>query len=174
MSRGQHATGSGATRATSTDAFLRAAKPGDLVDIERLLAAAELPKDGVAESLGNFLVAQSAGRVVGVSGLEVCGDYALLRSTAVDHAWRRRGLGRRLVERVIAQAESRGIRALYLLTTTAERYFPSFGFTRTTRAAVPEPVHASVEFQSACPASAIVMEKQLETPPAPPAPERQR
>jgi amino-acid N-acetyltransferase len=59
--------------------------------------------------------------------------------------------------RVIADAEARGIRALYLLTTTAERYFPSFGFRPITRDAVPAEVRATVEFQSACPASATVM-----------------
>jgi amino-acid N-acetyltransferase len=63
--------------------------------------------------------------------------------------------------RVIAEAEARGIRALYLLTTTAEHYFPSFGFTRTTRDAVPEEVKTTAEFQGACPASAVVMSRDL-------------
>ena len=71
--------------------------------------------------------------------------------------WRDRGLGRKLVERIIAEAESRNIEALYLLTTTAERYFPSFSFAKTTRDAVPATVRETVEFQSACPASATVM-----------------
>jgi amino-acid N-acetyltransferase len=69
--------------------------------------------------------------------------------------------GRQLVERVIAEAEARGIRALYLLTTTAEHYFPSFGLTRTTRDAVPEEVQATAEFQGACLASAVVMSRAL-------------
>ena len=51
--------------------------------------------------------------------------------------------------------------ALYLLTTTAEGYFPKFGFERITRAEVPPSVQASVEFATACPASAIVMRKRL-------------
>ena len=57
------------------------------------------------------------------------------------------GSAERLVERIIAEAESKGIRALYLLTTTAERYFPSFGFAKTTRDAVPAPVQQTAEFQ---------------------------
>jgi N-acetylglutamate synthase-like GNAT family acetyltransferase len=59
--------------------------------------------------------------------------------------------------RVIADAEARGIRALYLLTTTAERYFPSFGFRPITRDEVPADIRATAEFQGACPASAAVM-----------------
>lgn len=113
---------------------------------------------GVAESLHDFLVAEQDGDLVGVVGLEVCcAEHALLRSTAVAPEWRGRGLGRLLVDRAIAESESRGFHALWLLTTTAERYFPSFGFVATTREQVPAEVRRSVEFASACPASAAVM-----------------
>jgi amino-acid N-acetyltransferase len=50
---------------------------------------------------------------------------------------------------------------VFLLTTAAERFFPKFGFEPVDREQVPPSVGASVEFQSACPASAIVMRKQL-------------
>jgi len=136
---------------------LRPAVDDDLAAVERLLVASSLPVIGVAESLRTFVVAESDGQLVGVVGLEICCEYALLRSTAVAPEWRERGLGRRLVERIIAEAEAQGICALYLLTTTAERYFPSFGFAKTTRDAVPPPVQATEEFRSACPASATVM-----------------
>jgi N-acetylglutamate synthase-like GNAT family acetyltransferase len=142
---------------------LRPATVRDLPAVERLLTVSSLPLAGVAENLESFVVAESSGELVGVAGLEVCWNNALLRSVAVDPAWRSRGVGRQLVDRVIADAESRGIRALYLLTTTAERYFPSFGFSRTTRDAVPEEVRATAEFQGACPASAVVMTRELAT-----------
>jgi amino-acid N-acetyltransferase len=138
-------------------AAIRSAIPDDLARIEQLLVANGLPTAGVGEALSGFFVAEHDGALVGVVGVEECCDYGLLRSTAVDSAWRSRGLGKQLVERAVAEAESRGVKALYLLTTTAERYFPSFGFTRTTRDAVPEPVRDTVEFRSACPASATVM-----------------
>ena len=140
---------------------LRTARKGDLPAVERLLTASSLPLEGVAENIDTFVVAESGGELVGVAGLEVCCSNALLRSTAVDPAWRGHGVGRQLVERIIADAESRGIRGLYLLTTTAERYFPSFGFVRTTREAVPEEVRATAEFKDACPASAVVMTREL-------------
>jgi amino-acid N-acetyltransferase len=50
---------------------------------------------------------------------------------------------------------------VFLLTTTAEGFFPRFGFEAVRHADVPASVQASVEFQSACPASAIVMRKRL-------------
>jgi amino-acid N-acetyltransferase len=114
--------------------------------------------------LRGFVVAESERdkRIVGVVGLELCcREYALLRSTAVEPEWRGTGLGRRLVEHVIADAESRGIKALYLLTTTAERYFPSFGFVKTQRDAVPDEIKRSVEFREVCPSSATVMALEL-------------
>lgn len=136
----------------------------DLPAIERLLTAASLPLDGVREALPSFVLAEVGDTLVGVAGLDVCCNNALLRSVAVDPAWRSQGIGRLLVTRVIADAESRGIHALYLLTTSAERYFPGFGFRQITRDEVPEDVRATAEFQSACPASATVMTRPIARP----------
>lgn len=136
---------------------IRTAKQTDVPAIEALLVASDLPTSGVKESLSGFLVAESGQQIVGVVGLEQCGRYGLLRSTAVAPQWRGKHIAKQLVEQVIARAEAEGIHALYLLTTTAERYFPSFGFTVTTRDTVPESIKATDEFREACPASATVM-----------------
>ena len=150
-----------AATANSRAANIRAAKPADLADVERLLADSNLPLAGVPAALDGFVVAESEGELVGVAGLEICCDDALLRSVAVRPEWRSRGVGRALVTRAISDAEARGIRALYLLTTTADRYFPSFGFKQIARDAVPEDVRKTDEFTSACPASATVMSLPL-------------
>ncbi|MDP1890298.1 MAG: arsenic resistance N-acetyltransferase ArsN2 [Gemmatimonadaceae bacterium] len=147
------------TRAGGASALIRGATMADLPAVERLLTENQLPLDGVSEALNAFLVAESGGALVGVAGLEVCCEHALLRSVAVVPAWRSKGLGRELVTRIIADAESRGIQALYLLTTTADRYFPSFGFERIARDEVPADVQTTREFQGACPASATVMRR---------------
>jgi N-acetylglutamate synthase-like GNAT family acetyltransferase len=136
---------------------LRAAAPTDLSAVEQLLVTSGLPLDGVSDALPTFVVAESGDDLVGVAGLEVCCDNALLRSVAVRPEWRSHGVGRALVNRVIADAEARGIHALYLLTTSAERYFPSFGFRTISREEVPTDVRATAEFREACPASATVM-----------------
>ena len=139
---------------------IRLASRADEKAVEQLLTANHLPLDGVHEALPCFVVADDGGNIVGVAGIEECGvagRHALLRSVAVSSDWRSRGLGRALVSRAIALAEERGAKALYLLTTTAESYFPSFGFTPTTRDAVPVDVSSTAEFKGACPASAVVM-----------------
>lgn len=145
------------------EASLRRASNEDLPRVEKLLMDSKLPLDGVKESLEDFVVAEVNGDIVGVAGLEVCCDDALLRSVAVRPEWRSKGVGRALVNRAIAEAESRGLRALYLLTTTAEHYFPSFGFAKVDRSAIPEAVRATKEFTGACPASAVAMARTLES-----------
>jgi amino-acid N-acetyltransferase len=142
-------------------ARLRPACREDLPAIERLLSDAGLPLSGVADSLETFTVAEGESEIIGVAGLELCGENALLRSVAVTPAWRSRGLGRMLVSHVIADAEARGLDGLFLLTTTADHYFPSFGFRRITRDDVPADVRETDEFRVACPASATVMRRAL-------------
>ena len=149
----------GAANAQQAVPRVRAAAPADLGAVEELLTASGLPLDGVRDALATFVVAERGTDLIGVAGLEVCCDNALLRSVAVRPEWRTHGVGRALVTRVISDAESRGIHALYLLTTTADRYFPSFGFSEIARDQVPEDIRATVEFQSACPASATVMRR---------------
>ena len=147
----------------NTEPRVRAAVSTDLAAVEELLTASGLPLDGVQDALSDFVVAEAGEDVVAVAGLEVCCDNALLRSVAVLPEWRSHGLGRALVTRVISNAEARGIRGLYLLTTTAERYFPSFGFREVPRDNVPADVRETAEFNSACPASAVVMCRECAT-----------
>jgi amino-acid N-acetyltransferase len=62
---------------------------------------------------------------------------------------------------VIDAARSSKLRSLYLLTTTAENYFPSFGFEVANRNDAPEPIRETTEFTTACPASATMMRLDL-------------
>jgi N-acetylglutamate synthase-like GNAT family acetyltransferase len=144
---------------------LRHARPADLPAVIGLLSGAGLPTAGVPVGLDCFIVAESAEGLLGVAGLERYAGAALLRSVAVARPARGSGVGGALVERVLVDAAAHGVTDVYLLTTTAETYFPRHGFSRIARDAVPETVQASVEFQGACPANATVMHRRL-TPPA--------
>ncbi len=160
-----------ATTLTTTPTF-RAATVGDTLAILQLLKGAGLPIEGVADLLATearqFVVAETDARdVVAVAGLEVCCNNALLRSVAVRHDWQRHGLGHQLVQRVVCEAETRGIKALYLLTMTAEHFFPRFGFDVVARDAVPAEIANTLEFRSACPASATAMARQVARSPKP-------
>ena len=138
------------------------ASDADGPSILQLLRDSELPIDGLVDHLNTAFVARDGAAIVGCAAVEMYPDGALLRSVAVTPAARGRGVGERLAEAAITLARSLQAPALYLLTTTAESYFPRFGFVRTTRDQVPRDVQQSIEFRSACPASAIVMRKSLD------------
>jgi amino-acid N-acetyltransferase len=137
------------------------AQPGDGPGIVALLEASGLPVAGVADHRGTALVARRGGAVIGSAALEVYPDGALLRSVAVDPSARGTGLGQRLTAAALELAGDLGAPAVYLLTTTAEAFFPRFQFEAITRDDVPASVRQSIEFRSACPASAVVMRRRL-------------
>jgi len=146
--------------AASAIEFVRA-QPKDAPDIEHLLGACGLPAADVVPQLSNFFLAKSGHDLAGVIGLEPAAPYGLLRSLAVAPAFRNRGIAGALCARMQQQAAEQGIRALYLLTTSAEGFFAASGFARVGRDAVPEGICSTREFSSLCPESAVVMVKPL-------------
>ena len=133
---------------------------GDLPAVRRLLAAQSLPLDGVDQHLA-MVVAKDGDMLLGAAAVELYAGGALLRSVVVDPDARGRGLGYRLTEAALRVAKERGADTAFLLTTTAAAFFPKLGFERIARDDVPASVQASIEFTSACPASAVVMRKRL-------------
>jgi amino-acid N-acetyltransferase len=149
-----------ATRKDRNGITIRSATAGDWPGVVMLLRAGGLPEAGLSPKLDGFVVAEADGRLVGAVGLETYGLNALLRSAVIDPASRGIGIGAALLETVLRQADEQGLQAVYLLTTTAESWFPRFGFVRITREDVPEAVRGSVEFSEVCPASAAVMRRR--------------
>ncbi|MGH7538286.1 MAG: GNAT family N-acetyltransferase, partial [Gemmatimonadales bacterium] len=93
--------------------------------------------------------------------VELYGTTGLLRSVAVDATLRGQGIGVRLTDAALALARRRGVRYVYLLTETAARFFPRFGFRTIPRSEVAPAVRESVEFTGACSESAVAMVKEL-------------
>lgn len=158
-----------------TSGFVRARKPGagpvherpatsrDLPSARRLLTESGLPLDGLEDQFEDgFAVAAARGVsggdcVVGLAGLEAYGRHGLLRSVAVDPAWRGRGVASALVSSKLDRARAAGLEAVWLLTDTAPDYFPRFGFERVDRAEAPAGIDSSPEFAGACPLTATLM-----------------
>lgn len=140
---------------------ITSATPADLAPILDLLARSKLPGEGLADHLTTTLVAREQDSLVGCAALELYGRAALLRSVAVDPAWRGRGLGLRLTQAALDLARRHEVHTVYLLTETAGDFFPKCGFRRTTREAVDPAVRRSVEFTTVCPASALTMALDL-------------
>jgi amino-acid N-acetyltransferase len=141
--------------------MIDAATERDLPQIRALLERLHLPLAGVEAHLPTMLVAREGEQIVGTAALELYVDGVLLRSVAVEPRYQGRQLGHQLTAAALQLATAHGANAAFLLTTTAERFFPKFGFEQIDREQVPSSVRESVEFQSACPSSAIVMRKPL-------------
>lgn len=105
----------------------------------------------------DLLVAESAGTLVGYAAAWFVVDQGELGNVAVARSWRRRGIGARLVDAVIARAAERGVRELFLevrpSNVTAQRLYERFGF---------EPVGRRRNYYVAPSEDAIVMRRLIE------------
>lgn len=138
------------------------ARTTDLAAVVRLLEDAGLPHaDLTPEHLAHFLVLREGEAIAGVVGMEARGDAGLLRSLAVAADRRGGGWAARLVDALEARARAAGIRALYLLTMTAEGFFARRGYAPVDRAGVPDAILALEEFRGICPGTAACMAKPL-------------
>jgi N-acetylglutamate synthase-like GNAT family acetyltransferase len=92
---------------------------------DRLLAR---DRDEIAQLLDTFWVAESDGRIVGCSCLEVYSPkIAELRSLAVLPEYRGRGYGAALTAAAVAEAERRGIPQVLVVTSNRE-FFERLNF----------------------------------------------
>ncbi len=133
-----------------------------LTAVVRLLSEAGLPTADLSSAhLETFFGIGSPDALEGVGGVELHGEVALLRSLAVDPAFRSRGIGRALVHAAEQCARSRGVGAIYLLTNTAARFFEQLGYSRAERNTAPQAVRQTREFASLCPDSAALMMKRI-------------
>ena len=138
--------------------------PATAADLGRVLELLEhnhLPRAEIEQHLDTVLVAREGNRIVGCGAVELYGTAGLVRSIAVDLPHRGLGLGIQLTEAVLALARSHGLKTVYLLTETAQGFFPRFGFRSIRREEVDPAVKRSVEFTKACPETAHAMRAEL-------------
>ena len=128
-----------------------------------LLNDAGLPaSDLTPRHLQHFIGFGDAHALQGVIGLELYPPVALLRSLAVAASERSGGIGSALVERGERYACEHGVSEIYLLTTSAERFFARVGYERVAREQAPQAIRGTVEFSTLCPVSSALMRKRLD------------
>ena len=129
------------------------------------MAGAELPVEDLTDkTMQNFMVARGQDNsIIGVIGIEMFQENGLLRSLAVQPAYRRKGLGGQLTREIESFARSNGIKALYLLTMTAADFFSKFDYQVIQRDQAPESIQNTAEFNNLCPVSAVCLYKTLDS-----------
>jgi|SRR5690242_5944095 len=145
------------------DVSITNASTDDLPAILNLLSEVQLPHDGVAENIDNFLAARDASsQLIATIGLERHGNTALLRSAAVAPQYQGCGIGAQLTKRLLEQATSDGVERVVLLTSTASEFFARhFGFCETPRSAFDSELAASSEWNLPRCSSAVCMSLAL-------------
>lgn len=139
---------------------IEAARASDLAGIRWLLEYEYLPSEDVTEQLlSHFLVSRDEKGVIGAVAIEPFGNLVLLRSLVIADEYRGEGLGGRLVHAAEILAERRGSKAIYLLTTTAEKFFAARGYRTLPRTEAPMQIQGSSQFSRLCPSTAVLMVK---------------
>jgi len=127
----------------------------DRAELAPLLAACELPDDGLADA--HLVVARLDGELVGCAGIEVWGTHGLLRSVAVAPARRHQHIGEALVADRLGWARAERLATVSLLTTGASLFFGRLGFRPAARDALPPELARSTQLALGCCASATAM-----------------
>ncbi len=148
----------------STATTVEAAGRDEWPAIQALLRASGLSDDALDEAT-DWLVVRGDGRVAGTAGIETYGEAGLLRSVAVDPVARSSGVGASLVAAAVERARERDLSDLYLLTETADRWFPRFGFEPVERSGLPPAIAGCRQATEACASTAVVMRLRLRQDP---------
>ncbi|KAA3617783.1 MAG: GNAT family N-acetyltransferase [Calditrichaeota bacterium] len=139
---------------------MQKADKSDIPEIKKLLKDNDLPVADLTNEIDFYIIKENS-QVIAAGGLEHAGDYAILRSVVINDIYKGKGLGNDLTRLLIEKAKEENYTALFLLTMTAENYFPRFGFTRIARESAPDSIKNSSEFTTVCPDSAIVMKLDI-------------
>ena len=132
----------------NTSVKVRSAVLGDVEDIFRLLeiyapggTVLRRSKEDIGFYIGNFVVAEYDGKICGCGALRDFGNDLLeVRSVVVDPAFQGKGIGRAIVEFLIAALKKeRPHWRLFTLTTTPA-FFRSVGFVETVKEEFPEKI----------------------------------
>ncbi len=129
----------------------------DIPIIEKILSDNNLPYEDIYSKVNCFFIGYKKSKVVGIAGVEIFKDYGLLRSLVVNKSFREKGFGKTLCLKLIEYAKINKVKELYLLTTTAKKFFKKIGFDEFERALVPSTIQNTTEFKYLCPPSATCM-----------------
>ncbi|NQX29384.1 GNAT family N-acetyltransferase [Microbacteriaceae bacterium VKM Ac-2854] len=104
------------------------------VELEEFLRAADLTVSALDAPEVALWLQRSGGRIIASSGFELSADgrAALIRSVAVDPAFRRSGQGTALAVWALREAAARGAREAWLFSRRSGPFWQKLGFKRST------------------------------------------
>lgn len=131
-------------------------------ELLELLNNSDLPTADISfETTKNFYGIYNNNILIAAIGIEYYYPTALLRSLVVDENERENGLGIELIKFIEDKCRRDNIEEIYLLTTTAEKYFLKYGYVKIERSEAPENIKKTSQFSDLCPSSSAFMRKIL-------------
>ena len=135
--------------ATAAEVVIREALPSDVAEMHTLLEGFArqgllLPRavDEVYRNFREFVVAEHEGRIVGCAGLRLyTAELGEIVALAVSNESHGRGIGRLVVDTLLAQAKSLGLKQVIALTLQPG-FFTKLGFGEVSVADYPHKVQA--------------------------------
>jgi amino-acid N-acetyltransferase len=127
--------------------MLRKARISDIKAVHRLIndcaAKGEMLSRSLAELYDNmrdYFVSDEAGEIVGACALHICWeDLAEIRSLCVIPGFRKRGVGRTLVNECLKEAREFQVERVFLLTYQ-DQFFGRFGFRTIDKTELPQKI----------------------------------
>jgi amino-acid N-acetyltransferase len=124
----------------------------------KLLENNHLPTADIGDNVELYTVYDHQ-KLIGTIGLEAFKTEGLLRSVCLDSEMQNKGLGSQILTIFEGKIKEKGIKNLYLLTTTAQGFFQKNDYKTIAREDVSEAIRHTEAFKGVCPSSAIVMRK---------------
>lgn len=141
------------------------AKNSEVKKVANLLSECNLSSTGLKNHIHNFYLAKSSNRIIGSIGLEIHGQYGIIRSTAVLPRHRKKGIGSKLAKKMIDFTKAQGIDALYLKTENEAKFFHYQGFIPISPGQIPGEIKdTDMLAESCCCSSAAAMMMALREP----------
>ena len=126
---------------------IRKAKISDLKQVHKLINEYAKKEEMIPRSLSelyedmrDFIVCEYNANICGVCALHIMWeDLAEIRSLAVDRAYRKMGIGRKLVRQCVKEAKRLGLQKVFALTYRPE-FFKRLGFVDIDKTSLPQKI----------------------------------
>ena len=133
----------------------------EIDSVKELLHLSGLPVSDLDEAPIHIFGVKENNKLVAAGALEIYGINAVLRSLAVHQTHQNLGYGKQMVRFLENKAIEKGIKNLFLLTSTAADFFKKLAYLPQQRDLCPPDILSSAQFREICPLSASCFSKKL-------------
>ncbi|UCF87271.1 MAG: N-acetyltransferase [Nitrospiraceae bacterium] len=94
----------------------------------------------ICENIRDFFVCTNQKKVIGISALHIMWeDLAEIRSIAVSKNYQNKGIGKKLIEKCLEEAQTLGIKKIFVLTYNPD-FFKKIGFLGVDKNTLPQKI----------------------------------